>query len=170
MVFLVPLSLVVWGLFLLIQSGRQSGVSEGFSFSTPTQALLQIGLLLVCLVVGIVLHELIHALTWKLAAGLSWSTIKFGIDPKTFSPYAHCMVPMPAGPYRLGAAMPGLVTGVFPALLGILIGNVGLTFFGYLFILAATGDWLVLWLIREVKPGVLVEDHPTRAGCFVLEQ
>ena len=34
---------------------------------------------------------------------------------------------------------------------------------------AAGGDWLVLWLLRGVSPGAFVEDHPTRAGCYVLE-
>jgi hypothetical protein len=33
---------------------------------------------------------------------------------------------------------------------------------------AAGGDWLILWLIRGVKAGSLVEDHPSNAGCYVL--
>jgi hypothetical protein len=31
------------------------------------------------------------------------------------------------------------------------------------------GDWLILWLIRHVKAGMLVEDYPIHAGCYVLE-
>lgn len=34
---------------------------------------------------------------------------------------------------------------------------------------SAGGDWLILWLIRNVKAGSLVEDHPSKAGCYVLE-
>jgi hypothetical protein len=41
--------------------------------------------------------------------------------------------------------------------------------FGLLFTFAAGGDALVLWLLRGVAPHRLVEDHPTRAGCFVWE-
>ena len=28
---------------------------------------------------------------------------------------------------------------------------------------------LILWLIRHLKRGTLVEDHPTRAGCYAIE-
>ena len=71
--------------------------------------------------------------------------------------------------YRLGTMMPGLLLGVFPYLLGIMTGNVWITFFGLFLTLAASGDALILWLIRNVKPGRLVEDHPTGAGCYVIE-
>jgi len=33
----------------------------------------------------------------------------------------------------------------------------------------AGGDFLILWLTRHVKAGMQVEDHPTNAGCYVLE-
>jgi hypothetical protein len=35
--------------------------------------------------------------------------------------------------------------------------------------ISAGRDWLILWLIRHVKAGMLVEDHRTNAGCYVLE-
>jgi len=31
---------------------------------------------------------------------------------------------------------------------------------------AARGDWLILWILRNVKMGTLVEDHPTGAGYY----
>jgi len=34
---------------------------------------------------------------------------------------------------------------------------------------AAGGDWLILWLIRNVRAGMQVDNHPTKAGCHVLE-
>jgi hypothetical protein len=40
---------------------------------------------------------------------------------------------------------------------------------GALFVLATGGDLLVLWVIRELPASALVEDHPTRAGCYVLD-
>jgi hypothetical protein len=35
---------------------------------------------------------------------------------------------------------------------------------------AAGGDWLVLWLIHNLRSGQWVEDHPTQAGCYVIER
>jgi hypothetical protein len=71
--------------------------------------------------------------------------------------------------YRLGGVMPLLVLGILPSLIGIGIGNGWFMFFGFLFTIGAGGDMLVLWLIRGVRSGQLVEDHPTQAGCYLIE-
>jgi len=61
------------------------------------------------------------------------------------------------------------VLGLLPSLVGIVTGNAPIMLFGLFFTFAAGGDALVLWLIRKVDPNALVEDHPTNAGCYVLE-
>lgn len=65
--------------------------------------------------------------------------------------------------------MPGLVLGIFPSLIGIITGYGWIMLFGLLFLLAAGGDILIIWLIRNVEAGKLVKDHPTRAGCCIIE-
>ncbi len=121
------------------------------------------------LAAGVVAHELIHAGTWVLASKKSWSAVRFGFQLSTLTPYAHCLEPMPIEAYRLGTLMPGLLTGLLPALIGTLFNNGWLAFMGGALTLAAGGDFLILLLIRKVARGALVEDHPSRAGCFVLE-
>lgn len=123
---------------------------------------------LVALLVGIVVHEAIHGITWKVAARKPASAIRFGFHWKTLTPYAHCSESMPARAYRIGAAMPLLLLGVLPALAGIVWGSGGVMAFGLFFTFAAGGDMLILWLLRDVQPDALVEDHPVRAGCYVL--
>jgi hypothetical protein len=118
---------------------------------------------------GVVVHELIHGLSWMLFGRKPFGVIKFGFQLKTFTPYAHCTVPLPVNPYRLGTAMPGILLGLLPALIGILTGNGVLLGFGLLFTAAAGGDMLILWLIRHVDGDKLVEDHPTNAGCYILD-
>lgn len=41
--------------------------------------------------------------------------------------------------------------------------------FRLLFMLAAGGDVLIIWLIRNVEAGKLVKDNATRAGCYIIE-
>ena len=120
------------------------------------------------IVVGIIIHEMIHGLSWQFFGNKRSNTIKYGIDRKTLSPYAHCQEPMKIKPYRQGVIMPGILLGFLPTILGTIIGNSLIFVFGLLFILAAGGDIFILWLLRKVQPGSLVEDHPTRAGCYVI--
>jgi hypothetical protein len=154
MLLLMSLFLARWGLVPLFEALME--------FGRPLS-------ILPALVVGTIVHELIHGLAWAYFAGKPWSAIHIGFQWKTFTPYAHCREPMDIRAYRLGGVMPGLVLGIIPAVIGILTGNGWLHWFGLLFTLAAGGDFLVLWLLRGVRPGQLVEDHPTRAGCYVLE-
>jgi hypothetical protein len=71
--------------------------------------------------------------------------------------------------YRIGASMPGLVLGIIPASTAIAFGWPSLLVVGILFTIAAGGDALVLWLIRSVPGDKSVADHPTRAGCVVID-
>jgi hypothetical protein len=124
--------------------------------------------LLLAVLVGIVVHEAIHGLTWKITTGKPFGVIRFGFDWKTVTPYAHCTEAMRARPYRIGAVMPLLLLGLFPSLWAIAFGSASWAAFGLFFTFAAGGDMLILWLLRDIAPDALVEDHPTRAGCYVL--
>ncbi len=116
----------------------------------------------------IVLHELLHGLTWQRLSGVAREDVYYGFKWEALSPYAHLKVPIRMRPYRWGIAMPGLVLGVLPALAGLFSGS-GLVFFVGLFMLiGASGDMIVLYLLRKDAPDSLVEDHPDRAGCYVL--
>lgn len=124
---------------------------------------------LAALVVGVVAHEGLHALAWRASAGLPAGSVRLGFNWKALTPYAHCSAAMPARAYRIGAATPGVALGLVPAVLALATGNAALLAFALLFTLAAGGDALVLWLLRGVPPGARVVDHPTRAGCLVLD-
>jgi Putative zincin peptidase len=118
----------------------------------------------------VVAHELLHAISWKFAGGLSFRDFKFGIAWKTLSPYCHAMKPMTARAYRFGAIMPGLVLGLLPIAVSTLTGDGFLAVLGALLTAGAVGDVYVLWLLRDVPSSVQVIDHPKRAGCIVLHE
>ena len=129
-----------------------------------------IGLFWLALLVGIVVHELLHALTWMVAGRKPLRAMAFGVQWKTFTPYAHCREPMAAWAYRLGVAMPALILGIVPMLAGLATANGWLLFFGILFTIAAGGDFLVLWSLRGVNGRSQVADHPQNAGCIVYAE
>ncbi len=121
-------------------------------------------------IVGIVVHELIHAFSWMAAGKLSFAQMKFGFQLKTLTPYAHCIVPIKKSAYVFGTMMPAAVLGFIPFGLSLYNGNGWVLIFAVLFTFAAVGDFLIVWLIRSVPWSAMVEDHNENAGCFVYEQ
>jgi hypothetical protein len=122
------------------------------------------------LLFGIFAHELIHMFTWAFFAKKPLTAFKLGFQWKSLTPYAHCKEPMDIQPYRIGSFAPGLLLGILPWIISLFTGDILLFLFGILYTTAAGGDFLILWLIRNVKPNTLVEDHPSNAGCYIIEQ
>ena len=125
--------------------------------------------LILILLIGTILHELIHGVSWSYFGKKPFHAIKFGFQLKALTPYAHCKELLELRAYRIGALMPGFVLGILPSTIGIVTGNGRIMIFGLLFTLGSGGDLLILWLIRKVHAGEFVQDHPTRAGCYVIE-
>jgi hypothetical protein len=154
----IPIAMVQLSLFVVLHGALQVSV-------TPPGALWFLAVLLV----SVVAHELIHGLTWQLASRSAATRVTYGVQWKTLTPYAHLEGPIAVGAYRLGGLMPGLVLGLIPYALSLIMNNGSLLLFGVIHTFAAGGDWLVLWLLRGIRPETLVEDHPSRVGFSVLE-
>lgn len=124
-------------------------------------------LFLLAFVAGIVVHELLHGVSYVVLGRRSWREVRFGFDRRTLSPFAHLGGPVPARIYRISCVMPLVVLGIVPGVVALLTGKVGVLLFGLLFILGAGGDLLILWSIRDLGAEVLVRDHPSAVGCWV---
>lgn len=125
--------------------------------------------LVAAILLGVLVHELIHGIAWVIFGRKPFSAIKFGFQWKSLTPYAHLKEPVEVDPYRIGGFLPGLLVGILPYFLSLAFGNGNLFWFSLIHTSAAGGDWLILWLLRNVKSGTLVEDHPTNAGCYVIK-
>ncbi len=123
----------------------------------------------VILASGIILHEFIHLGAWVTLGKKSFKAIRFGFDLRTLTPYVHCPDPMPANIYRAAGILPAVLLGFIPALWGLADRNAVLLAFGLFFTLVAGGDFLILWRLRKIAGTALVADHPSQAGCYVLE-
>ncbi len=145
---------LIWGYGTL-----RDGLSEFF----------RLPVFLPTLVLGTVEHELIHGLSWAYVGRKPWKSIKLGFHARTLTPYAHCREPLEVRAYRISALMPCLILGIIPIVIATLTGHQWLMWFGLFFTLAAAGDLVVVWSIRGVEPGKLVQDHPSRVGCYILE-
>ncbi|MDR0363850.1 MAG: hypothetical protein LBH92_02370 [Bacteroidales bacterium] len=68
-----------------------------------------------------------------------------------------------------GIIMPAVVLGFIPATTGIIADNIWALLFGIFFTLATYGDMMIFVLRRE-KNDTLVQDHPSKTGCFVYRK
>jgi hypothetical protein len=157
---MVPVAVLQFGLYFSLYGTQKME----FTFSLGNLLLLA-----ALLIVSSGVHELLHGLTWMIFGKQPFSAVKFAVNWKTMTPYAHLKEPLEVNAYRLGGLMPGLLLGICPFLLSLVLGNGALFWFGFLQTSAASGDWLSLWLIRRVPGGTLVADHPTRVGCTLVE-
>lgn len=119
---------------------------------------------LLFVVVGAVVHEGLHALGWMVAGRIPVRSFRFGVMWRYGTLYAHCDRPMSMRAYRVGGALPGILTGVAPWVAGLALDHTSLALAGALLTAGAAGDGAVLWASRAVAGATLVEDHPTEVG------
>ena len=157
MFIMVPVAILQFVIFNIVHSTK--GLATTWNFM----------ILVTIVLIGVVVHELIHGISWMVFGHKPFSAIKFGFQWKTLTPYAHLKEPVEVNAYRIGAFMPGIILGILIYILSVVFGDGNLFWFSLIHTSASGGDWLILWLIRNVKSGTLVEDHPTNAGCYVIE-
>ncbi|MDR8393152.1 DUF3267 domain-containing protein [Aliifodinibius sp. S!AR15-10] len=158
----IPLSLLFLIPYGMIWGARKTGSDLTLFYQEPL-------FFIFLMIVGVIAHELLHGFTWICLGDKSWSSIRFGVNWKALAPYAHCVEPVEISAYRWGAAMPGIVLGLLPFLAGMATGSGWFILFGYMLAITASGDLLILWITRGLKSGTLVQDHPERVGCQVVD-
>jgi hypothetical protein len=164
----------VLGIVLLLFFGALCGLAfhaiwgiEELDFSS-TRFRLNNLFFLVGLVTGIVVHELVHGLTWILLTRKGFRHLSFGLMKG--GAYCHIDVPMVKHHYVIGALMPLFLVGIVPLVVAFCIGSLLWLLLGVIFVVSAIGDIMIVWAIRKEPADALVYDHPTEGGCFVYHQ
>lgn len=127
-------------------------------------------IILLIIMIGIIIHELIHGITWSFFAKNGFKSMKFGVLWKMLTPYCHSTVPLKVKHYILGAIMPSIILGFIPCIIAIIIGNFPLLLFGMFFTMTAVGDFMIINLIRKENGDDFVQDHPSEAGCYIYRK
>lgn len=131
-----------------------------------------IGLIFIALMLLlIVVHELIHGITWGHFAAEGRKSIEFGVIWQALTPYCTCSSPLTKGEYIKGALMPTIVLGFIPGIIAAITGWVPLLILSQLMILAGAGDVLIvarLLLHRPKRAKVVYLDHPTECGLVAF--
>lgn len=120
------------------------------------------------LIGGIIIHELLHGLTWGYFSSNGLKSIKYGVKWKFLTPYCHCKEPLKVKHYKIGGAMPLIIMGIVPSIIGLINGHGGVVALGILFTCVAGGDIIALYMLRKLDNNSYVSDHPEKMG-FIRE-
>ena len=121
----------------------------------------------------IVVHELIHGVSWAIFTEHHFGDIAFGFMKQYLTPYCACAVPLSKGQYIFGALMPLLLVGIMPMIIGILSGSFFWLLIGAALVAGAGGDIQIVGNILRYKSeadDILYIDHPTQAGGVIFER
>jgi hypothetical protein len=119
---------------------------------------------LIYLLGGAIIHELLHGFTWGVFASKGLKSIKFGVKWKLLTPYCHCKEPLRVKHYKIGGAMPLIIMGIIPLIIGLIIGHGGILSFGIFFTWAASGDIIALFMLHGLDNDIYISDHPDKMG------
>ena len=157
----LPVAAIAVALFFLV---NREGGTDDWNKST-------FWIFIVAYFVLIVVHELVHGLTWSIYAPNHWKDIEFGFMAQYMTPYCTCGVPLEKGQYILGALMPLILLGLVPTVIAIFSGSFLLLMIGIVMIMSAGGDVLLVRELLKFKTDAkeqLIYDHPTQAGSIVF--
>ena len=160
LLIMLPFMALTFWLYNNANGFNLDGISWGYAVALP---LLILGLIIV--------HELIHGMTWAIFAKNHFHAIDFGIVWSTLSPYCACFEPLKKWQYLLGTAMPTLVLGGGGAVAAVMSNQLLLFFAAEYMILSGGGDFqLILKSILTDKRGSVYCAHPYECGFAVFEK
>lgn len=163
-IIMLPFVVAAFGVYGIFNTAG----SVDFSFSLRGILVFFAALLLL-----IVLHEVIHGLTWGIFAKGHRKAIAFGFIWRMLTPYCTCSEPLMKWQYVTGAVMPTLVLGFVPAGIAAVMGNFWLLALSAVMILSGGGDFFIvlkMLLHRHPHTEVLYYDHPYECGVVAFEK
>lgn len=155
----LPIVVVLGLVFFLLNQFAPFGTSP-----------LEILLLFVLFLILVVVHELIHGITWACFAKSHFKAVSFGIMNGTYNPYCTCNEALSRTQYIIGALAPTIILGILPCVIAIAIASAPLFLLGALMILAGGGDLAICKMLLSYKQTgeTIYLDHPTECGLVAF--
>lgn len=148
---------------------------QGYDFElfSESTSIFECIIYLVVLLVSVVIHELIHGITFATFAENHFKYVHFGFIKESLTPYCTCTEPLKKYQIILAMAMPGIVLGLIPSIISLFNGSFTLLFYGLIMLGSAGGDFTIIYLILKnpsKKKDVIYRDHPTEVGAVMFDR
>ena len=126
--------------------------------------------LFILFILGIMIHELIHGITWACCAKNSFRSIKFGFLWEGLMPYCHCKESLPVKQYIIGAALPTIILGILPAIYALCTGNILALWFSVVLLFGGAGDAMIIRKLWPLDHNMQIMDHPSKPGFYIPDE
>jgi hypothetical protein len=125
------------------------------------------------LIIGIIVHELIHGIFAAIFSPNGFKNIKFGFSFRSFIAYCSIKENMKVKHFKVIAIMPFIILGALPLFISFIYGYDILFDFGIILSLGSIGDLIMfIWLCNE-KNNYWVKNekfNPKRLEIVVFEK
>jgi len=122
----------------------------------------------VIFIVGLILHEGLHALGAIIFAKKKPSEINFGMNLKQGMLYCHVKTPMKNLSYRALLLLPVIITGFIPLIISIFFGNIFLIIVFSLLVSGGAGDIIMFKSLLKHDKNDLVLDHAEAPAYYLV--
>lgn len=117
------------------------------------------------LLIFVVVHELLHGISFVLFSKNKWNTMKFGVSVKSGVAYCISLVPVRIPRARLSLMMPLYAVCLPVYIYAIITGDFALAILGVFLASGSVGDIYYMWQLRNVpKTLYMYEELPTKTG------
>lgn len=123
---------------------------------------------LIIVLLGVILHEAIHAFFFALFLSTGFQGVHFGFNKEYGIPFVHIKEPISIPGFRTGAIMPLIILGILPIVWGLFTGSLGFFTFGAIFTISASGDLLLLANTRGLPADQKIKDLPDEIGFELI--
>lgn len=122
----------------------------------------------ICIIIGIIFHEIIHAIIAIIYNKDGIKGVKLGVLWGKLTPYCFCKNTLLVWQYKLFLIMPFLILGVIPIIFSFLFDIFFLLIFGIIFSVGSTADLIIIYKISNLSRKNIVQDSSEECGCEVL--
>ncbi|WDC83392.1 DUF3267 domain-containing protein [Caloramator sp. mosi_1] len=123
------------------------------------------------LIIGLILHEILHGIAYVVFGKVKKSDVMFGINFKTLTLYASCKVPISSIAIVKVCIFPLLILGIVPIILCMLFKELSFLFMWSVFMVAlSSGDIYISWIMREYIEDFIFMDKPNEIGFYLMKK
>lgn len=142
-----------------------------FSFNAFSLKAIVSGILIVSIgyFILIILHEFFHLLGFKLFGKVSWRSMKVGADLQQGIAYATTTMHMPNHAVKKALLLPFWMTGIVPAILGLIFDHTSFLILGALLIGGAAGDFSMYRQLKQYPNHWMVQDDPALPKMYIYD-